>query len=500
MIHDARALPDGIRLEADVCIVGGGAAGIALALELRDSPLRVCLLESGGHDYDPDIQDLARGHVAGRRYYKLHTTRLRLLGGSTNHWGGKCRPLDPIDFAHRPWIPHSGWPLDRAQLDPYYRRAQRLCRLGPFEYEPAYWEEALGTRVWPFDSEVLRTRIFLLRPLPFGRAYRRRLERAENVDVYLHASATGFELDAAGERVAAVEARALAGRGFRVGARRFVLAAGGIENPRLLLLSNGRRPAGLGNQHDLVGRFFMDHIWCPWGRIRLSDPRPPARLYRDPPASREVAVHAGLSFTEAVMEAESLSNFATIPLLEEPAQPGVEGIGAPLAAEISEMDRADRAAGDGSAAGAVLLRNYFEQVPDPESRVTLADDRDALGQRRIRLRWRLGEIDRRTLRRAHEILAAELGRLGLGRLRLEVTDDLAEWPPTTIGGHHHMGTTRMSRDPRRGVVDADCRVHGVPNLYVAGSSVFPTSGYANPTLTLLALAIRLADHLKARGR
>ena len=204
------------------------------------------------------------------------------------------------------------------------------------------------------------------------------------------------------------------------------------------------------------------------------------------PAAR-VQLAGYLTVSDAVQREEQLLGFCSF-LAEEAPLPDFEGA---LADVVRQMD----APQEDPARRAIFFMNELEQAPNPASRVRLIEQRDALGMPRVQLEWRLSGLDKRSIRRAHELLARELGRAGLGRLQLMLSEDEHRWPPELGGGRHHMGTTRMHRDPARGVVDPDCRVHGVGNLYVAGSSVFPTVGAANPTLTIVALALRLADHL-----
>ena len=516
MIEDARRLPQDSLIEADLAIIGAGAAGITLARELAGTNIAVCLLESGGLDFEQDIQNLYRGENGGRWYFPLDTCRLRYFGGSTNHWGGWCRPLMPIDFEARDWIPHSGWPITRADLDPYYRRAQVLTETGPFRYDATgFWEETLHTKMVPFSRGLITTTFFQYSPpTRFGTRYRKDIEAAPNVRALLHASVTEIETDASGSTVTGLRARTLAGPTFRVRARRYVLATGAIENPRLLLLSNRTNPAGVGNAHDLVGRYFMEHPHIP-GVANLVMPWPEAfhAIYTQHLLLADNIVHSAMIPTDALLRRERLQHAVfTIGVMDVY---DAENLAAPAPADeerardIFELQRdlgAPRATdhppagyNDWPPAGALgascVLGCACEQAPNPDSRVTLAEERDALGLRRARLDWRITETDKLSLNRILHALAEELGALGLGRLHPTLSDD-GIWPAEVLGGYHHMGTTRMADSPQHGVVNADCRVHGVDNLYIAGSSVFTTSGASNPTLTIVALALRLADHLR----
>jgi choline dehydrogenase-like flavoprotein len=562
---DARTLPADTTLETDICIIGGGAAGITLAREFGGGPTRVLLLESGALEFDSDTQALAEGPVTGLPYFPLASARLRMFGGTTNHWGGVCRPFDEADFERREWIPFSGWPIRKADLDPFYEPARVITQVPSGDWDVDHWADRDRFPLLPLAGDRIQTRLAQLVPRSsrsFGRAYEEEVRRAGNVTVYLHANATEIETDEAGATVARVQAATLSGNRFSVAARQFVLAAGGIENPRLLLVSNARRSNGLGNQNDLVGRFFLEHPRFLAGMIAPTHPHLVAGFYDQHPAgggeirgylapSDEVQRAEGLvdiqirlgpvyidSFERAIASAdidsaqalvdaarrgETADDFGrhltnvvddlmswqafAIPGAPVPV-PYPEVVSRLLRSTPSEVESllpdllGDAAAVAyrevlGSAPLATLnVTPRIVQAPNPDSRVTLTADRDELGLRRAQLEWRLSPLDKHSVLRTMEIFGAEIGRAGLGRLKILVDEDDAGWPDDLEGGWHHMGTTRMSDDPRQGVVDRNCRVHGISNLFVAGSSVFPTAGSGTPTLTLVALALRLSEHLK----
>lgn len=490
MLHDARSLPPGANLETDLCIVGAGAAGITLARAFIGSGLRVCVLESGGLDPDPAVQALADGENTGLPYHPLAQMRLRRFGGTTNHWSGWCRPPRAFDFQPRPWIPGSGWPFALDELEPYLRSAHELCQLGPYDYRPEFWADAPERQPLKFaDGRVLTAVTQFSLPVRFGRAYRTDLERAGNVSVWLHANAVRMDTDEAGRSVTRLQGACLDGPDFTVTARHYVLSAGGIENARLLLESDHRQRGGVGNGNDLVGRYFMDHIKFEAAQFQPTRPDLPLGYYLRHTV-RGTRMKGTLCFSEELLRREALLEcyFEFEPLRRAPG-----AMGGHVAGMLS--DTAWPAAGP-PPPWSVILR--LDPAPNPESRVSLSGQRDALGMRMVRLDWRFGELERRSFDRAARLLAAEIGRSGLGRLRLTPYEG-RQWPPppgvAVPTGFHHMGTTRMHRDPKQGVVDENGRVHGVGNLYVAGASVFPNyEGY--PTLTLVALALRLAAHLR----
>lgn len=505
-------------IRTDICIVGAGAAGITLALELDGTPHDVCLLESGKFSYDAKTQALAGGAIVGLPYYDLLAARLRFFGGTTNHWAGICRPLDALDFEKRDGIPNSGWPITRQDLDEFYARAHEYCGLGIYDYDPASFANA-DAPLLPFDGGPFRTSMKLERPLRFGPEYRERLRASRNVRAYLSANVTEIEAAEHAQVITAARAKTLNGRAVRVSANRFVVAAGAIENARLLLCSNSVQPKGLGNDRDLVGRYFMEHPMVPAIEMQLAGDVRDLALYTG--QSRDgLRVTGYLTLSPETQRREGmLGACASLNIggVEERVEKSLEGINAAI--KIWKGIKEGRLApGFGEHVGnlladmnRVMIYTYerafqrsfdtaslvleLEQAPDPASRVMLTDETDALGLRRIALDWRLGDLERHTVRRFGELLGLEAGRIGLGRARLVEPQENGWWAGQR-GAWHHMGTTRMHADPSQGVVDGNCRVHGIGNLYVAGSSVFTTSGFANPTLTIVALAIRLASHLK----
>ena len=471
---DARTLDRGAALEADLCIIGAGPAGITIAKELRNSGLTVLLLESGGFELDTKTQALYEGQNVGLPYaIPLNAARLRFFGGTSGHWAGWCAPLEPIDFEQRGWIAHSGWPIALRDLDHWYGRAQEICQLGPRDYHADYWERQSGLRRLPLAPGRIDTKIIQFSPpTRFGTVYRDEIVQASNVRLCTFANVTDIRTNERASHVNGVEVTTLDGKNISVKASHYVLACGGLENARVLLLSNKQARTGLGNQNDLVGRFFTEHPHVLTSRILLSNEQSTA-LYRWIPVgeANHRSFIALLGIPADLQKAHRIANYSSIIL--SAAQLGATG-------------------------NFLQLHTRLEQTPNRESRVTLAtDERDALGQPRLRLDWRMTEVDKRSIRVAETLIANELGSTGTGRLQIPdwlMAEDNT-WPSDMSVGPHHMCTTRMSGSAKSGVVDPDCRVHGIDNLYVAGSSVFATAGTANPTLTIVALAARLASHL-----
>lgn len=506
--QDARTIPQDASIEADLCIVGGGAAGITLARAFAGTSLRVCLLEAGGLSLDPEVTAASQVEDAGRPYDPDHK-RLRYFGGTTNHWGGHCAPLEPEDFEAKPWIDGSGWPIGRADLEPYYRAAHEVLDLGRFDYDARRIAGDLGTGLMPFDGPRVTTQLSRYNRMRFSLAHGGDLDQAGNVRVILYADVSDIRLsEAAAESVSHVQVRSPAMNRFTVRARYFVLATGGIENARTLLNAHGQRPKGIGNQNDLVGRFFQDHLWFSSGVLAPVDVAGILPLYLSEIPYDGVGVRSHLILTAAESQRLRIGRFrAELSSVNDFSQRigRVRGGGAhprdilTLAANPMRTGHA-MACGDAVADDLYMFHNYVQQVPNPDSRITLGDAQDIYGRRQPRLNWRLTAQDHDCIYAAQTVIAEEAGRLGFGRMRI----DLDPEPPLPVGevlgGAHHMGTTRMAADPSRGVADGDALVFGTRNLFLAGSSLFPTCGYINPTLTIVAMTLRLADHLGDQAR
>lgn len=490
---DARTLPTGTQLSCDLAIIGGGPAGISLALALADAKLNIVLLESGGMNFESDAQRLYAGQQSG--YTGLDVGRLRFLGGGTNHWGGWCRPMDALDFKAQAWRPWSGWPFGREALAPYYPRAQQLVEAGPWVYDARGNVEAADKgAVLPLGHGGLYTSWFQFSkmrgdvlPTQFGHRYAGDLNRIANLKLLLHANVTGIRLAENAASVARLDAATLTGKRFTIAPRFVVVACGGMENARLLLASNDVMKTGIGNQNDLVGRFFADNPIPRDVATLVSFGGPLAPFYGSNQAMDDGSIMRATfapseDFRRRAQVAGSLSTVEQAVDLDETGKAAV--ITTAIALGV-----------DASNAKAYSLGCGMELAPDPERRLTLTGEKDALGMPRMKLAMRIAEQDfalfGKTLRElGRQLLAARIGML---RINCHAP---ADFQANMDWGHHHLGTTRMSADPKTGVCDGDGKVHGVANLYVAGSSLFPSYGASNPTLNLIALTLRQADHLK----
>jgi len=533
VIEDLRDYPGGLAVQADICLIGAGAAGITMAREFVGTGLRVCLIEGGGLQFEyAESQSLYAGTNVGLPM-SLEGGRLRFFGGTTNHWAGRCAPLSEIDFRRRPWISHSGWPIDRAEIDPYYKRAREVAGFGSKWRSDEQTLALLKAPLPALNPEWLRPFVWNYAPAMkdaatwrWANAYGALLAEADNIRTLLHANFAEFALSRNRARVVSLTVKTLTGVTASIEAENYVLCCGGIENARLLLLESQRNSGGFGNEHDLVGRYFMQHLRGTAGLIVSTEPmmarvQNQFNVLRGPEG---IQVEVGLTLTPEIMEREGLLNCSSLLQYEPDPESGVtaaqdiwrslqtghwpsavgEKVGliaedVPQVVGVVRQHLASKralASGGLPSKSAVLLVD-LEPAPNPESRILLADDRDALGLRRVKADWRYGDLERRTAGRLAGLVGAEFARVGIGRTRLEpwLRDDGEI--DAFAGLPHYIGTTRMSDDPREGVVDRNCAVHGMENLYVAGSSVFPTAGQANPTLTIVALALRLANHLRA---
>lgn len=546
VIASANDLGDARDLSADICIVGAGAVGISLALALGDQGIDVLLVEAGTTAHDDRVQDFYRGTVVDPALHSpLIDYRERRLGGTTTIWGGRCMPLDDIDFERRDWIAHSGWPIGPDALAPYYPRANALCEAGAFDYRA---DTALRPDARPmidgFDGQDVSTdRLERFScPTDFGTRYRTRLVQARTVRVLTDAAVVAIRLDDQGTQVDRLDLRDAQGDAFSIRARHVVLGTGGLETVRLMLASHDVHPHGIGNHHDVLGRYYMSHLAGTIGTFHA------ARGARSVWHGYDIAddgtyCRRRLAITEAAQRTHRIGNVvarlhhpriadgrhgtgplsalylgrALVPRLYRARLAGNEADGiAGLVRHAANVIRqpaavaafavrmlTDRRLAERKFPSVVVVPrhgNYSldfhaEQQPNPDSRVMLGTDRDRWGMPRLSVDWRYSPGDIDTVKTALALLAADVDRSGVGRFDYDPEE--VEREMTRYGAYpgHHIGTARMGTSPRSSVVDADCRVHGLRNLHLAGASVFPTSSQANPTLTAVALALRLADRL-----
>jgi choline dehydrogenase-like flavoprotein len=475
----------------DYCICGAGVAGITLALKLAKK-FRVVVLEGGGAEFSKESQDIYKGENVGRPYFNLASTRLRYLGGTSNHWAGWCLPMEDYDFRKKPHVEYSGWPIGSRDLAPYLYEAESILDVtsGTTALQSAGSDDFANSISAADDFRRIESK--LSAPTRFGKKYRRQLEKTPGLACFLNANLVDLKLIENGTQLEKAEVKNFSGGSFDVYARKFILAAGGIENPRILLNCNRQMAAGIGNEKDLVGRFFCDHPAHMVGQFMLED-APRGYLAKNWFPTEHLNFRY-ISPSVEFMEREQVLNSQ---ILFETFEPKLNetGFKERLERTVCEWDwmrETPLCPSDGR------LHMVMEPMLDPESRISLGTEVDRFGNRRIHLNWKLSEIDKRTMQapvvRLGEVFAAK----GIGRVQVPdwlLSDDLNFPTADQVAGHHHMCTTRMSDSPGEGVVDSNQKVFGMDNLYIAGSSVFSTPGRDSPTITIVQMTLRLADHL-----
>ena len=546
MLLEARELSSQPRASYDVCIVGAGPAGIALAHSLANSTLRTCVIESGGRSTS-SFTDALRDVESDGIQVKPHS-RERVLGGTSTTWAGLSSPLDEIDFRNRSWVPFSGWPIARLDLEPFYQMASRRFRFPAWEHLSSLsWLPSRDAHLPRWNGLEEKTFLAADPPQNFGAEFASVFRSA--VDVLLGATVTSLDGDGSG-RARGVRLVLPDRSEFRMDARVIVLACGGIENARLLLNSTFACPGGLGNDRGQVGRYFMNHPKANYGTIDLvaaQGPLPGYFGFLYPGFG--YAGYAGLRLTPQLQERHRVLNSCVRfePIFDWSDNPGVDAL-VSYTKRSHALMRAFRRAnrdqlvelrsyaetGDDQTTAdpstgtrhmtlatqiaqhwrtvaryvgarlsrrsrplvtSIRIRNFMEMAPDPDNRVELSDRTDAFGMRLPRVRHRCGEMDRRSVVRLHDVLRREVAAANWGTLRSDLKDTDDPWPIDSDASHH-MGATRMGTNPATSVVNEQCRLHTTGSVCVIGASVFPTSGCANPTYTAVALALRLGDHLR----
>ncbi|HQT60031.1 MULTISPECIES: GMC oxidoreductase [unclassified Acidiphilium] len=515
-------------LAADLCIVGTGPAGATLARELSGSGLRILLLESGSEVRQAEADALNEVEQAGYpRVADQWLVRNRILGGTSHSWSGRCVPFDDIDFVRRPWVPHSGWPLPPRDLSPYFDRAAAYLGLDPGNgfSDARFWALA-GRRcplpafdpalvlphMWQFSRDTTAQRDYMR----FGPRLKAQL--GDNVTLVTNATLCDIDLAPSCDRVSGITLAGPDGSRRRIATGAVALCCGGIENARLLLNADSQVPGGIGNGRDLVGRYLMDHLRGPTATFALRGSAGLQRMFGHYRLRNGQVFAAGWRLSPALQEAEGLLNCSAWlegRITDDDPWNALKGLARGRGGAL--------AIGRVAAHAGLLLRGahdylvrrnglprkidrldlvcMVEQLPNPDSRVTLSARRDRLGLRQARIEWRVNREDIRTMARMTAILGAEFARLGLPPARADAWVAESEALPETFRDvAHPTGTTRMGHSPADSVVDPDCQVHGVAGLFVAGSSVFPTSSHANPTQMIVALALRLADRLRETAR
>ncbi|MBI5409240.1 MAG: GMC family oxidoreductase [Nitrospirae bacterium] len=473
----------------DICICGGGVAGITLAVNLSKQ-FNVALLEAGGFEYSEESQEVYKGRIIGREYYPLEETRMRFFGGSSNVWAGFCRPLDYYDFEPKKYVEYSGWPINRNDLDPYLEKAKSILDIPDDKEAP----KDQFTHLLNKSADFKKIDFWFSKPTNFGEKFGNEITNAENILCCLNANVTDIILSEDLSRVKKIKVQNYAGKSYMLNVKTFILAAGGIENARIMLNCNRQIKEGLGNSTGLVGRFFAEHLHYAVGELILEDRFRNCneiRTYAAPSErfmQKENILNLGLRIIRCNQNSSQYSFKMKIKnILCEWSPDLVESVFSSKCRYADQlMDR--------------VVRIISEQAPNFSSAVLCDAEVDKFKMRRAALDWTLSPIDVRTIKNGVIHFGKTVASLGLGRLKV-VQWLLSEDPKfpgireDETGGNHHMCTTRMGTSPKNGVVDSNQKVFGIGNFYVAGSSVFSTGGHANPTFTIVQMSLRLADYL-----
>ena len=448
---------------AEFCVIGSGPAGMTIAMELAAAGRKVLMLEAGDEDYSDRSQEVYQGEIVGDPYFPLDTARLRTLGGSSGHWGGWCRPMDALDFGPKPNFAHAHWPIDLSAIEPYFARMSEILGLGALPQDDVLDEEIGFAQTYFFFSDVR-----------FADKYRAHLDASENLTYVTGANVTLLETD--GSRITRLKVQGYEGEEMHVEANQYVLATGGIENSRILLWSNQVQNGAIAPNSLPIGKYWMEHPTFEIGEAILRADFPRFNFFRlTEEKQRELGVlNCGLRLFEANANPNLWKRLACVS----------PGLGRTLAGPDFTC---------GWHVGA-----SWEQEPVADNRVPLSSTEvDKFGMPRSVLHWRKTQRDLETVRKSAIVMGQYMAEHDLGRLRLkEWVLGEEDYPEDgELAGYHHMGGTRMADNPHEGVVDENCRMYGQENLYIAGSSVFPSGGYANPTVTIVQLALRLADQI-----
>lgn len=529
MYINGKTLTQSRKFKSDVCVLGGGVAGITLANELSKKGLTVCLLEAGGESRDPIVQSQAKAASVPTNYPDPSQSRLRMLGGTSNHWANNTSPFSPIDFEEREGFDESGWPIKYPDLAPYYIRAGEYCGVGVDGYGVDYWHDKFkSTPTISKENNAIKLAMAKasIPPTRFFNKFGGTLKADENVTVISYAQVVDISYSEKDSSINSVEFRSPNNMSHTVESGEYIMAFGGLENARMLLHFNDKNQNKLGNQGGCVGAYFMDHPTLRGAQLYTTDPSKFSLFKGELPEGYNRFVLNFFELSEAKLKEEQITNvrLPLVPATRQQLSHGISSLhilrerlsGKPMSGDLAShitnvvmdfdvvADTISRKNWDTPLFDGVNEQAGFEiplmmeQTPYKENKVTLSNRRDKHGIPLLNINWRITEKDKERLWRAIDIFGLEVAKLGLGRVR-SLKDRASRLFDDQIGfGHHHMGTTRMSESPKNGVVDSEQRVFGVTNLSMAGSSVFSTGGHVPPTLTIVATSIRLSEIVAKR--
>ena len=552
MLIDAELIQDGSTIAADIAVAGAGPAGIVLALELSQSGYDVALIESGRLDFSEAIQKLGDAERINREFHApMSECTRRQIGGTSTIWGGRCVPYDPIDFANRDYVADSDWSVTYDEIEAYFQRASDYFLSGKAEFDLHNLVHIEQKSIVPGlpDEDVLTSTLERWSlPTNFGKEYLSQLKQSNRIKLYYGLTCTEIETEVNGDRVKALQAKTLGGKQIDIKSKKYILAGGALNTTRLLLNSDRHHPNGIGNHSGMLGKFYMGHLSGEIATVKFTTP-PKDTVFGFDRDTDNTYLRRRFSFTPEFQTEHELSN--TVGWLGAPKfgdfshQNGIlssayialnmpflkHRLGASTAIRRTAIGSDKRIYyphvmniikdlgqivsfipnfGYGrfiakrkipalfvySAANEYPLHYHSEQLPNPDSTVSLSDEKDDLGMRRLDVDLRFSDLDIASVVKAHHYWDKHLKKHSCGYLKYFGEDLEASIWEQAKDGFHQVGTTRMSADRDRGVVTPNCNVHGIDNLFVASSSTFVTSGQANSTFTIVAFALRLADYLK----
>jgi len=457
-----------------VCIIGSGPAGISLALKLEQKSIPCLILEAGDYSFNPIVQEAYQGEVIGDPYFALAGARLRYFGGSSGHWAGMCRGFDDVDFEPRPGLKHSGWPIRKKDLDPYRQETESILEIEAFKPDE------------PMNADLRKVFFQYSKPVRFGDKYRKHIQESKTIVLLFNSPLV--DINPVNGRIDHVKVNTRDGTPAEIKAPMYCLCTGGIENSRLLLWTNELHNGGVVPHAQTLGKYWMEHPIYGAGEAVLSNPFGMRSNEHDQMThiapSREFLHKTGCgNFGLRMFSGGNFKALIKTGLCIAPEY------FTKLAQKV-----------DHNVACAVVFRMCWEQIPVSTNRIELDKEKDATGVARPILYWKKQPEDRRTAELAVQTLGAYLAKEDRGRVRaVEWLAQGLDYPEDDEkAGFHHMGGTRMAAEPSQGIVDKDCKVFGVENLYVGGSSVFTTGGFTNPTYPIVQLALRLGDHLEQK--
>ncbi len=522
MIIDFNSPQAPTNYEAKICIIGSGIIGLTIVSEfLNQAAADVLLIESGDFDINNELKSLDQVINTGEVDSGVEGSRARMFGGTSVLWGGQVLPFSELDFAHREWINHAGWPIGLKDLENYYQRAATLLSLDNADFSENIWRKNSSIKN-QLNDDFFDLTFSKWSPKPnLGVEFKKDVQKSKHVRLLTNASVMEIDLNDSSNAAKTVTLKSLSGNHAQVKAGIFILACGGIDNARILLNSNKTCVNGIGNNYGVVGRYYQDHIGLYGARLIpknfkafedlfsnflqgkhkylpklvLSQAQQIKNQLLNVNASISIQVHDdspinNLKNFYSTLRSQGL-NISTVKSLINAARTPVELVRIINSYYLKHRKHFPKDA------GYFLIANC-ETEPNEDSYIKLSKEQDAIGMPKAQVNWKISDLSKKTLLGFYQLVDAELDRLQIAevKIRPELLEPSDQWKQRCYSLYHHIGATRMSTDQKMGVVDSDCRVYGIENLYIAGTSVFPTGGCANPTFTAMALSLRLTDHIK----